>query len=586
MNEYFQTGAVPAPSSPGASSVMRQEFANIAAGFDKLPVLAGHAGEIVFVDATGSRLETNGSVFTDLVTLAGTQILTNKTIAWASNTFAGFNDAATKVAGTGAGEVLLLAEADKLPALDGSLLTNLNQGSLSTVSIAKGGTGATDLTGAQANLGINLKADADNAVLTGAPTAPTPLTGDASARIATTYFVADTMQAIGAFGPSSMNPLMNGVVSPGVAVLGSRSDHVHPTDTTRVSKAGDTMTGLLTLSIAGEGGELRLHNPTHNRDVTIDQWADGLINQARIFWFDGPGSTLPVQYFFESEGLWQNMVQGTKAGHLTRKDYVDTYAIAPLALKAPLASPTFTGTPAAPTPATSDNTTKVATTAFVQSLLAQQPPAGMQPSNSTPLMDGTAAAGTGVEGSRYDHVHPSDTSKLSLSGGTMTGNVSGIAPSNAAHLVRKDYCDAGSAIRVRRTTDQSLTPNGDRVILFDTSDIDIDSAYSSATGRFTPKVAGYYKINAQIECAPSAGASLFPVSLTIYKNNSIYASIYNDFNGNQTFTWRVTTTINDIVYLNGSTDYVDIRANINIAGSVKATYNHANRFSAALIKRA
>jgi hypothetical protein len=37
-----------------------------------------------------------------------------------------------------------------------------------------------------------------------------------------------------------------------------------------------------------------------------------------------------------------------------------------LALKAPLASPTFTGTPAAPTPSAADNTTKVATTAYVQ----------------------------------------------------------------------------------------------------------------------------------------------------------------------------------------------------------------------------
>lgn len=34
--------------------------------------------------------------------------------------------------------------------------------------------------------------------------------------------------------------------------------------------------------------------------------------------------------------------------------------------KAPLASPTFTGTPAAPTPASSDNSTKLATTAYVR----------------------------------------------------------------------------------------------------------------------------------------------------------------------------------------------------------------------------
>lgn len=37
-----------------------------------------------------------------------------------------------------------------------------------------------------------------------------------------------------------------------------------------------------------------------------------------------------------------------------------------LGAKAPLASPTFTGTPAAPTPSTGDNSTKIATTAYVQ----------------------------------------------------------------------------------------------------------------------------------------------------------------------------------------------------------------------------
>src|SRR5208282_1641016 len=41
---------------------------------------------------------------------------------------------------------------------------------------------------------------------------------------------------------------------------------------------------------------------------------------------------------------------------------------AALALYAKLASPIFSGTPTAPTPATSDNSAKLATTAFVQAL--------------------------------------------------------------------------------------------------------------------------------------------------------------------------------------------------------------------------
>lgn len=37
---------------------------------------------------------------------------------------------------------------------------------------------------------------------------------------------------------------------------------------------------------------------------------------------------------------------------------------------APLASPSFSGAPQAPTPATTDNSTRVATTAFVQAAIA------------------------------------------------------------------------------------------------------------------------------------------------------------------------------------------------------------------------
>lgn len=46
--------------------------------------------------------------------------------------------------------------------------------------------------------------------------------------------------------------------------------------------------------------------------------------------------------------------------------YTKTEVDTALALKAPLASPAFTGTPTAPTPASTDDSTKVATTAYVK----------------------------------------------------------------------------------------------------------------------------------------------------------------------------------------------------------------------------
>ena len=49
-----------------------------------------------------------------------------------------------------------------------------------------------------------------------------------------------------------------------------------------------------------------------------------------------------------------------------------TRAEAAEALKAPIASPAFTGTPTAPTPAAGDDSTKVATSAFVADAVADE----------------------------------------------------------------------------------------------------------------------------------------------------------------------------------------------------------------------
>jgi len=108
---------------------------------------------------------------------------------------------------------------------------------------------------------------------------------------------------------------------------------------------------------------------------------------------------------------------------------------------APIASPLFIGNPRGPTPAYGDSDNSFATTAFVQAALSGSV-AGVSSFNTrqgavvltnadvaavfpgadvVPLMDGAANAGTGVVWSRSDHVHPSDTSRLALAGGTMTG---------------------------------------------------------------------------------------------------------------------------------------------------------------------
>jgi|SRR5215472_3038622 len=79
-----------------------------------------------------------------------------------------------------------------------------------------------------------------------------------------------------------------------------------------------------------------------------------------------------------------------------------------LAPYAPLASPVLTGTPAAPTATAGTNTTQLATTAFVTTAVPVA-------SSTLPIMDGTAAVGTGATWARADHVHPTDTTLYPMS---------------------------------------------------------------------------------------------------------------------------------------------------------------------------
>jgi hypothetical protein len=84
---------------------------------------------------------------------------------------------------------------------------------------------------------------------------------------------------------------------------------------------------------------------------------------------------------------------------------------------APLQSPAFIGSPSVPTPSVNDDSTRAASTAYVIG----------QASSSNPVMNGSAAPGSSLSWSRADHVHPSDTSRLSTMGGALSGSI-GFAP--------------------------------------------------------------------------------------------------------------------------------------------------------------
>jgi hypothetical protein len=111
-------------------------------------------------------------------------------------------------------------------------------------------------------------------------------------------------------------------------------------------------------------------------------------------------------------------------------------AAASSAGKANIDSPTFTGIPAAPTPSNGDNSTRIATTAWVQANAV-----GAAPATAAPLMDSAAAVGTAIKYAREDHVHPSDTSRASVS--YVNSQVASLAP--VAYVDAQDATKAPTA---------------------------------------------------------------------------------------------------------------------------------------------
>jgi hypothetical protein len=193
---------------------------------------------------------------------------------------------------------------------------------------------------------------------------------------------------------SNATPLVNGTASAGVSTNFSRNDHVHPTDTTRAALASPTFTGTPAA-------------PTAAADTNTTQLATTayVVGQA--------GSATPL-------------VNGTAAVgtslRFARQDHVHPTDTS----RAALASPTFTGTPAAPTAAANTNTTQIATTAFVIG----------QASSTTPVMDGTAAVGTGTTFARADHVHPTDTSRAPLASPALTGTPTAPTAANGTNTTQ------------------------------------------------------------------------------------------------------------------------------------------------------
>lgn len=136
--------------------------------------------------------------------------------------------------------------------------------------------------------------------------------------------------------------------------------------------------------------------------------------------------------------------------------------------------------------------------------------------------------------------------------GTVTVAVPAVAGTNTVTIAAQTGTlnAAGPAFSAYLASNQSISNGTYTKVTFDTEEFDTNNNFASS--RFTPTVAGYYQINGGI----SAGTSVITAAVVkIYKNGSAYKA--GTAIGGTTFTF-FGLSVSSIIYLNGSTDYVEL----------------------------
>jgi hypothetical protein len=143
------------------------------------------------------------------------------------------------------------------------------------------------------------------------------------------------------------------------------------------------------------------------------------------------------------------------------------------------------------------------------------------------------------------------------------------------------------AFSVYRTSNQTISNNTDTKVQFVTEEYDTANCFDSTTNhRFTPNVAGYYQLNFSVY-GQSSNNDLTLNTAKIYKNGN---SLPYGYSGQGSYIYIPSRSYVDgstggsvMLYLNGTTDYVELYARIVASGTI---YVGSAYFQGFLVKAA
>lgn len=128
---------------------------------------------------------------------------------------------------------------------------------------------------------------------------------------------------------------------------------------------------------------------------------------------------------------------------------------------------------------------------------------------------------------------------------------------------------------------QSISNNTYTKLAINTETFDSNSNYNNSTYVFTPTVAGYYQVNANVTLDSSTSA---PAVISLRKNGTTFYQVWyaSPAAGNY-----FGSGISSLVYCNGSTDYIEVYV-LQLTGSTRNTViaGGFNTFSAVMVRGA